>query len=239
MDMMVKLLSLLYIKDTKLQIGYPAYYDNETEFNNIYRDLVDNLKHSDIWMRLNKSNSIQAASKLEELLHKDEWSLHPLIVNGYFSPSFTIVITAGRMLITKDYLKQMLLSYSDIGVSLGHEFTHAFISTLIKIISIGKQLPASSHNFWRNFQRKFDCYVKKYNDYGVNGTLTGIENIAEETGLNIAFAAFLRNAERPKDLKFPNLENFTQNQLFFLNYASVSESTFSINLFELTYRLIL
>lgn len=57
--------------------------------------------------------------------------------------------------------------------------------------------------------------------FQINSQNTQDENIADLIGLDLAFSAFSNSKEFHN--KLPELQNFSEDQYFFLSYASVSK----------------
>ena len=79
------------------------------------------------------------------------------------------------------------------------------------------------------FEEKTSCFVEQYSNYTipgadnnplhVNGQLTLGENVADAGGLHAAFAAWQTREKKTPSQTLPGLENFTNEQLFFINYG--------------------
>jgi len=129
------------------------------------------------------------------------------------------------------------ISYSSIGSIVGHEMTHGF--------DTNGRLWNEKHEFktwWDEssmaaFNNKSDCFVKQYSEmravdhFGdalsgdngeplfVNGTKTIAENIADTGGLIAAWEAWVRQENRSSSKLLPGLEEFSKEQLFYINFG--------------------
>ena len=74
-----------------------------------------------------------------------------------------------------------------------------------------------------------DCFVDQYARFTVpgpdgslhvNGKLTLGENVADAGGLHAAFSAWKRREEETPSQGLPGLDFFSNEQLFFVNYAN-------------------
>lgn len=93
------------------------------------------------------------------------------------------------------------------------------------------------------YYKRAECFLDQYNDlagetepfyegllrylfnYKGNsfGVRTRAENIADVTGIQSVFEAYLKTFEQEgPDNKLPGFENFTDNQMFFISFAAVS-----------------
>jgi endothelin-converting enzyme len=93
-------------------------------------------------------------------------------------------------------------------------------------------------NWWKTetanaFQRQKQCFIDQYNAIGVpdhpglhiNGNMTQGENIADNGGMRAAFNAMQKALEtdsKKAQMKVEGMEEFGPEQLFFINYAFVS-----------------
>ncbi|XP_044748544.1 neprilysin-21-like [Coccinella septempunctata] len=125
---------------------------------------------------------------------------------------------------------------------MGHEIIHGFDTLGMKYDKYGNIAKFWSEKSERAFQEKSRCFVEQYDNMtieGTKGTVSGSktinENIADNSGLKIAYTAFkkyeLTKSERPKLVGF---ENFTSSQLFFIAFGSVSRNIRDILWFYLT-----
>ena len=62
--------------------------------------------------------------------------------------------------------------------------------------------------------------------------MTSGENVADTTGIQAVFQAFQKKNKIDGSLKLPGLEEFTDEQLFFISFAGVSNN-FSFKYFQL------
>lgn len=125
------------------------------------------------------------------------------------------------------------LSYAAFGAVAGHELSHAFDSSGRRFNQNG----AYADSWWDNatiaaFKRRAQCFVDEYANYTIpgpnkrplhiNGRLTLGENIADAGGLSAAFAVWKRREEAEgKAQKLPGLQEYTNEQLFFLAFGNV------------------
>ncbi|KAL3192313.1 hypothetical protein MRX96_059132 [Rhipicephalus microplus] len=87
-------------------------------------------------------------------------------------------------------------------------------------------------NWWSDyatskFNEKKNCFVEQYGSIfdpltnkSVDGNRTLEENIADNGGMRVAYQAYLRVTEDKPEVTLPGLEKFTQDQLFFLSFAT-------------------
>ena len=163
---------------------------------------------------------------------RDQWGMTAPTVNAYFNPPLNeIVFPAGimQMPVFSGDLPEYV-SYGGFGATAGHELTHGFDDN-------GSQYDDTGHyrNWWDNsttarFENKTQCFVRQYSRYTVegfdgekvpvNGRLTLGENIADAGGLNAAYRAWKDREAKAFNPSLPGLEEFTNDQLFFVSYAN-------------------
>ncbi|KAG9244303.1 peptidase family M13 [Calycina marina] len=162
----------------------------------------------------------------------DAWSMSIPVVNAYYNPPGNeIVFPAGIMQFPVfDVDLPQYLSYGAFGSVAGHELSHAFDSTGRHYDQNGNLTDWWSDDTVKGFTKRADCFVEQYHNYTipgpngkplhVNGRLTLGENIADAGGVSAAFAAWKKRQAESEVEDLPGLEFFSQDQLFFVNYAS-------------------
>nr|CAD2197496.1 unnamed protein product [Meloidogyne enterolobii] len=154
-------------------------------------------------------------------------------VNAYYSRENNALVTLNAYLQPPIFNHDFpaAFNYAGIGVTLGHELTHAFDAWGSYYDAEGKY-----NNDWllpdirRKFQERKQCFVKQYGNIrvqvdgtllSINGSLTANENIADNGGLIAAFNAFQllrQKVNYPKHV-FNGLRQYNDEQLFFIHYA--------------------
>uniref|UniRef100_A0A0N5C3L4 Peptidase_M13 domain-containing protein n=1 Tax=Strongyloides papillosus TaxID=174720 RepID=A0A0N5C3L4_STREA len=135
------------------------------------------------------------------------------------------------------------LNYGNIGFIIAHEILHAFDNVRFKNI-YGRDKKGElilTHKSVENFEEKIECFVKQYSDQkesitmkNINGSLTLYENIADNGGLKIAHRAYMKYLQNigGEEPKVPGFEDFTSEQLFFINNGRTSCEHKSKNIIE-------
>ncbi|XP_043467635.1 endothelin-converting enzyme 1-like isoform X2 [Leptopilina heterotoma] len=128
MDATAKLSTREKLRATKVQIGYPEYFDDEKEFNQLYDGLEVGLDHFDNVMKIKEFERLQKLNELREPYKGNEWSfMNPLMLNAVYHPYHNrITVPAAKLLPKSDNMQLMLLYYAASGHTIGHEFSHAF-----------------------------------------------------------------------------------------------------------------
>ena len=159
---------------------------------------------------------------------------------GYSANENAMLLTAGffQSPFFSDQLPRYI-SYGSLGAIVGHEVVHGFDST-------GRHFneDASPISWWDNstvkaYEERQQCFIKQYDSYEypisggkkakTNGKQTLGENISDAGGIRLAFEAWKKTTQdgRRKDAALPGLERFTNEQLFYMSYASVFCNSFT------------
>lgn len=161
----------------------------------------------------------------------NEIGLTPVTVNAFYN---------GRVVLPLAILQSPVfipeapkyLNFGSIGVIIGHEISHEFdnLDSQLKEEYNSSHPNSWSENTLKKFQDRALCIINQYsefpldNDNGimVSGNKTIRENIADISGINLAFSAYesylTKNGEEPKLLGL----DFNNKQMFFLRYAQLS-----------------
>lgn len=162
----------------------------------------------------------------------DAWDMTVPTVNAYYNPPGNeIVFPAGIMQFPVfDVESPAYISYGAFGSVAGHELSHAFDSTGRHYDQNGNYTDWWSDATVKAFKDKAECFVNQYSNFTIpgpddkplhiNGRLTLGENIADAGGLSAAFQAWKRRAAENPNKDLPDLEYFTQDQLFFVAYGN-------------------
>ncbi|CAK5079481.1 unnamed protein product [Meloidogyne enterolobii] len=180
-------------------------------------------------------HTFEGASFLRQMATNDYYD-SSWLVNAYYSRETNALVSLNGYLnppiFSKDFLAAM--NYAGIGVTLGHELSHAFDDWGSYYNGNGQMEDWLGPQMRAIFQKKKECFVKQYGNSKVqidgvwinlNGTLTVNENIADNGGLNAAFKAWqvLKRSSSSLDQnvfgKIDGLEEFNGDQLFFIHYA--------------------
>ena len=209
------------------KIGHPAEYEAYAGLEVSPTDLVANLRSASEW-RYNDQ-----MSKLGTTPDRTEWGMTPQTVNAYYNPGFNEVVFPAAILQPPffDVDADDAVNYGGIGAVIGHEFSHGFDDQ-------GSQYDPQGNlkNWWTDadraaFTEKTDRLAAQYDAYEpvegahVNGKLTLGENIADLSGLTMAYRAWQRALDTDGDgtvsasEQAPVIDGFTGDQRFFIGWA--------------------
>ena len=203
-----------------IKIGYPDQWRDYSELVVKPGDALGNAQRSAIfeWRRL--------ADKAGKPVDRSEWGMTPQTVNAYYNPSLNEIVFPAAILQPPffDIAADDAANYGAIGAVIGHEISHGFDDQ-------GSQFDGDGVlcDWWTSADRlAFDDatarLVAQYESYEalpgkfLNGQLTLGENIADLSGLQIAFRAYQRLAAlQPESLA----GDFTGEQRFFIAWSRV------------------
>lgn len=180
-------------------------------------------------------------AKIGKPVDKREWFMTPQTVNAYYNATQNEIVFPAGILQPPffDPKADDAMNYGGIVAVIGHEMTHGYDDQGSKFDAQG-----NFNNWWTDADRAgFEARTKKLVDQfdayesidgiHVNGTLTLGENIADLGGLSTAYDAM--QAARGAGFVDPMIDGLSQDQRFFLNWATVWRRNFTDN--ELKVRL--
>lgn len=163
---------------------------------------------------------------------KNRWGMTATTVNAYYNPTGNEIVFPAAIMQFPVFSSALpdYVSYGSFGAVAGHELTHGFDDH-------GSEYDENGvlRNWWddttrKNFENKTSCFVDQYSKFtvegpdgkqlNVNGKLTLGENIADAGGLTAAYSSWSKRDAAHKNQGLPGLEEFSNDQLFFLSYAN-------------------
>ncbi|HEY1129812.1 MAG TPA: M13 family metallopeptidase, partial [Roseateles sp.] len=175
-------------------------------------------------LRAGRFSWLHEVAKADKPVDRREWLMTPQTVNAYYNPMMNEVVFPAAILQPPFYNSQAddAVNYGAIGAIIGHEISHGFDDE-------GSQFDGDGmlRNWWTEADRKaFDAIgarlVAQYDAYEpipgkrVNGQLTLGENIADLSGLQIAYKAYLRSlGGKPA----PVIDGYSGEERFFLGWS--------------------
>ena len=203
----------------RTKIGYTTKWRSYEDLKVDGTDLVGNV------IRSNAVEFRRNAKKLGQPIDREEWGMTPQTVNAYYSPTKNEIVFPAAILQPPffDVDAPTPLNYGGIGAVIGHEISHAFDDQ-------GSQYDGDGNlnNWWteedsETFAALTKKLISQYSVYqplpgkNVNGKFTLGENIADLSGLTIAFKA-LAYEELDPEMK---VAQWSPQQLFFVGWSRV------------------
>jgi len=178
------------------------------------------------WMRARTLLARREIDKLGHPVDREEWTMSPQSVNGYYSVSRNQVVLPAALLQPPYFQAHAddAVNYGALGFFIAHELTHAFDRAGSQYDGQGKRVEWMTPDDRADFERRVHALVAQYGRYEVapdqhlNGELTIGENIADNSGLAIAYDAYrLALGHRAA----PVIDGLTGDQRFLLGFARI------------------
>ncbi|XP_012285155.1 neprilysin-11 [Orussus abietinus] len=240
LDYSTRLALMKKAKSVTKFLGYPPWYKSSSVIDEYYALLEVTNNHFQNLLNFKKFTIYQTKRLLlapvGQFPEHSIWSQSVLEETAYFISAFnSLIIPSGALHFPffhgEDVPENVL--YGSTGNIIGHELSHGFDDEGRQYTFNGSSLEWPPDTL-QEYNARVKCFVKQFNQYPykelneigrkiyADGKLTASENMADTTGMYIAFAAFRDRArKRNKDYKkLPGLENLTDNQLFFLSFAN-------------------
>jgi putative endopeptidase len=203
-----------------VKIGYPDRWRDHSRLVVQDGDAVGNFERAARW------SWARIAARAGQPVDRSEWSLSPQTVNAYYSPPFNEIVFPAAILQPPffDLAADAAANYGAIGAVIGHEISHGFDDQGSRYDGLG-----TLRDWWTEADRvAFDALtarlVAQYEGYEpipgkhINGKLTLGENIADLSGLQIAFKAYQRSLRGKPS---PVIDGTTGEQRFFMGFAQI------------------
>ena len=165
--------------------------------------------------------------KIGKPVDRSEWGMTPPTVNAYYNPNLNEIVFPAGILQPPFFNAKAddAINYGGIGAVIAHEISHGFDDQ-------GRQFDAEGNlrDWWTpesaaKYKERADKIVQQYAEYEplpgmhINGELTLGENIADDGGVKLSFAALQKALE--KSGKREKIDGFTPEQRFFLGWAQI------------------
>ncbi|MEW6704842.1 MAG: M13 family metallopeptidase [Pseudomonadota bacterium] len=201
-----------------VKIGYPEVWRDYSRLEVRRGDAFGN------GVRAARFEYERRAVRAGQPVDRREWGMTPQTVNAYYNPSFNEIVFPAAILEPPyfDMRADDAFNYGAIGATIGHEISHGFDDSGSQYDGDGKL-----NNWWTEADRKafealgaklveqFDAY-EPVPGHKVNGKLTLGENIADLSGLQIAYKAWKLSLQ---GREAPVIDGFSGEQRFFMGYA--------------------
>ena len=203
------------------KIGYP---DKWRDYSALY---VDRGSHALNAFRADEFEFKRQLAKVGKPVDRTEWGMSPPTVNAYYNPQLNEIVFPAGILQPPFFGGEAddAFNYGGIGAVIGHELIHGFDDE-------GSQFDAKGNfnNWWtkedrKKFEELAECVRKQFDGYEVekglnqNGKLVLGESLADQGGLNIAYAAYQKALEKQGAKKV--IGGYSPEQRFFMGYAQV------------------
>lgn len=202
------------------KIGYPATWRDYGALR-IARD--------DLWGNVQRAVEFEyrrGVAKLGKPIDRAEWHMTPQTVNAYYNPGMNEIVFPAAILQPPffDAAADDAVNYGGIVAVIGHEVSHGFDDKGSQYDAEGNLRDWFTPADHAKFAAKTKALIAQYNayqpvrGYHVNGELTLGENIADNSGLAIAYKAYQLSLSGRTP---PVIDGFTGQQRFYLGWVQV------------------
>ena len=214
-----KALEKLSLFTTK--IGYPDQWKDYSMVDIKPNTLMENTMHLIEWGT--NDNLVRIGKPVDP----KEWGMTPQTVNAYYNPAMNEVVFPAGILQPPFFNPDAddAINYGGIIAVIGHELTHGFDDQGAKYDGHGNLVnwwtPSDKANF-DSLANKMIAYFDKQEAMPglyIKGALTVGENIADQGGLTLSYAALKHSLEGKPEPAL--IDGFTWQQRFFLGWAQV------------------
>ena len=205
------------------KIGYPNKWRDYSSLAIVKGDLMGNV------LRASTFGHQRMINKLGKPIDREEWGMTPQTINAYYNSTMNEIVFPAAILQPPffDAKADDAVNYGAIGAVIGHEISHGFDDKGSQSDGDGNLRDWWSKEDRANFKAKADALTKQYDGYSpiegyhVNGALTLGENIADNSGVAIAYKAYkLSLGGKPA----PVIDGLTGDQRFYMGFAQVWRS---------------
>jgi len=203
-----------------LKIGYPEKWRDYSKLQISESDALGNE------LRAGRFEYEREAARMGQPVDRAEWEMTPQTVNAYYQKTRNEIVFPAAVLQPPFFDPSVddATNYGAIGAVIGHEISHGFDDQGSKFDGDGllrswwtEQDRAAFDALGAKLVQQFERY-EPIPGHRVNGRLTLGENIADLSGLQIAFKAYRRSLGGHPS---PVIAGLTGEQRFFLAWAQV------------------
>ncbi len=202
------------------KIGYPKRWIDYSTLKISRDDLLGNVK------RARAFDAARAVAKLGRPVDRDEWLMTPQTVNAYYNATMNEIVFPAAVLQPPyfDARADDAVNFGAIGAVIGHEISHGFDDKGSQYDGQGNLRDWWTADDRSRFAAKTRALVAQYSafvpvpGYTLNGELTLGENIADNSGLVIAFKAYRASLGAGQA---PVIDGLSGDERFFFGFAQL------------------
>ncbi len=202
------------------KIGYPDVWKDYSTMVLAPGQLIASVRAARVW------HHDYEVGKLGGPVDRNEWHMNPQTVNAYYNPEMNEIVFPAAILQPPFFTMSAddAVNYGAIGAVIGHEISHGFDDQ-------GSQFDGEGNlrNWWSDsdheaFSDRTRALIEQYAAYEpvaghtLNGELTLGENIADVSGLAVAYRAYLLSLDGEPA---PLIDGLTGEQRFFVGFTHV------------------
>jgi putative endopeptidase len=202
------------------KIGYPDVWRSYAGLEINADDLVGNV------MRATAFEWRRRLGQLGGPVDRSEWGMTPQTVNAYYRASANEIVFPAAILQPPffNFEAEDAVNYGAIGAVIGHEISHGFDDRGRRYDGEGRLRDWWTPEDDAAFRARTERLVEQFNAYRplpdatINGRLSLGENIADLSGVGIAWRAWQRSLG---GREAPVLDGYSGAQRFFLGYGQI------------------
>jgi putative endopeptidase len=200
------------------KIGYPTKWRDYSGLQIQSADLVGNV------MRAAAFERSYALAKLGKPIDREEWEMTPQTINAYYDPQKNEIVFPAAILQPPffDPLADDAVNYGSIGAVIGHEISHGFDDQGSQFDAHGNLRDWFTSEDHAKFAAKTAAIARQYGayepvpGYRINSALTLGEDIADNSGLAVAYRAYRLSLGTNAA---PVIDGLTGDQRFYMGWA--------------------
>jgi len=201
-----------------VKIGYPSKWRDYSTLTIKPDDLLGNVQ------RANEFEYQRNINKLGHPVDRTEWGMNPQTINAYYNPEMNEIVFPAAILQAPFFnaAADDAVNYGAIGSVIGHEISHGFDDQGSQYDGDGNLRDWWTKDDHERFAAKTKALVAEYSafepvpGYHLNGELTLGENIADNSGLAIAYKAYqISLAGKPA----PTIDGLSGDKRFYLGFT--------------------
>lgn len=219
--------ALVKLSKFGVKVGYPDKWQDYS------RLVIKPASQASYYENISQIRAWRYQKQLEEVgqkVDKSRWRMTPQTVNAYYNPMNNEIVFPAAILQPPffSFDADPAVNFGGIGAVIGHEMSHGFDDSGAEYDGDGNLKNWWSDKDKENFKKITKALAAQFDKYEpvkghfVNGTFTSGENIADLGGVNIAYDALQLYLKEHG--KVGKISGYTQNQRFFLSWATVWRS---------------
>ena len=201
-----------------MNLAYPDHWESYSDVTIHQKTFFRN------YLSIAHHNYQKMIERIGKTVDRKQWRGSPITTDASYSweENAIAVHAGGLQLPLFDLQADDAINYAGIGSTIGHEISHAFDDNGRKYNAKGNLFNWWSEKVNEAFKKIFTRMVEQYSYFTfydslhINSKSTFNENLADYSGLMLAYEAFKKSNPGSDTIR---IDGFTLNQRFFISYA--------------------